>query len=105
MAVLSERSSNGTRASVAELCVVLCADSSAMRRRIVYALTEHDLQVSLTEVDDPQQLCEVEGIDADSIVVFACLPFSSVVYTDSASGTGRAPLLSAGRAAMTSPGS
>jgi DNA-binding NarL/FixJ family response regulator len=71
MTVLSERS-NGSRASVAELCVVLCADSSAMRRRIVYALTEHDLQISLTEVDDPQQLCEVEGIDDDSIVVFAC---------------------------------
>lgn len=72
MAVLSERSSNGTRASVAKLCVALCADSSAMRRRIVYALTEHDLRVSLTELDDPQQLCEVEGLDADSIVVFAC---------------------------------
>jgi DNA-binding NarL/FixJ family response regulator len=72
MAVLSERSSNGTRTSVAELCVVLCADSSAMRRRIAYALTEHDLQVSLTEIDDPRQLGEVEGINADSIVVFAC---------------------------------
>lgn len=72
MAVLSERSSNGTRASVAELCVVLCADSSAMRRRIAYALTEHDLRVSLTEIDDPQQLCEVTGINTDSIVVFAC---------------------------------
>jgi len=71
MAVLSERSSS-PRASVAELCVVLCADSAAMRRRIVYALTEHDLQVSLTEVDDPQQLCEVDGVDEDSIVVFAC---------------------------------
>jgi DNA-binding NarL/FixJ family response regulator len=73
MAVLSERS-NGTpaSASVAELCVVLCADSAAMRRRIVYALTEHDLQVSLTEMDDPQQLTETDGIDEDSIVVFAC---------------------------------
>jgi DNA-binding NarL/FixJ family response regulator len=72
MAVLSERSSNGTRASVAALCVVLCADSSAMRRRIAYSLTEHDLQVSLTEIDDPQQLCEAEEINADAIVVFAC---------------------------------
>jgi DNA-binding NarL/FixJ family response regulator len=74
MAVLSERS-NGARSadsSAPELSVVLCADSAAMRRRIVYAMTEHDLQVSLTEVDDPQQLAEVEDIDADSIVVFAC---------------------------------
>lgn len=71
MAVLSEPS-NETRTRVAELCVILCADSSAMRRRIVYALTEHDLQVSLTEMDDPQQLCELDCIDEDSIVVFAC---------------------------------
>ncbi len=74
MAVLSEQS-NGARSaspSAAELSVVLCADSAAMRRRIVYAMTEHDLQVSLTEVDDPQQLAELEDIDASSIVVFAC---------------------------------
>lgn len=72
MAVLSERSSSGTRTDATELRVVLCADSSAMRRRIGYALAEHDLQVSLSEVDDPQLLCEAKGIDADSIVVFAC---------------------------------
>lgn len=74
MAVLSERSNDArdARPSAAELNVVLCADSAAMRRRIVYAMTEHDLQVSLTEIDDPQQLAEVEDIDADSIVVFAC---------------------------------
>jgi DNA-binding NarL/FixJ family response regulator len=71
MAVLSERS-NGTRTSAAELCVVLCADSAAMRRRIVYAMSEHDLQVSLTEVDDPRRLVEVSDVNADSIVVFAC---------------------------------
>jgi DNA-binding NarL/FixJ family response regulator len=70
MAVLSEPS-NSARSRDAELCVVLCADSSAMRRRIVYALTEHDLQVSLTEMDDPQRLCELD-LDQDSIVVFAC---------------------------------
>ena len=74
MAVLSERSNGArsARADTAELCVVLCADSAAMRRRIVYAMTEHELRVSLTEVDDPQQLAEVEDIDTDSIVVFAC---------------------------------
>jgi DNA-binding NarL/FixJ family response regulator len=74
MAVLSERSNGArsARADVAELCVVLCADSAAMRRRIVYAMTEHELRVSLTEVDDPLQLAEVEDVDADSIVVFAC---------------------------------
>jgi DNA-binding NarL/FixJ family response regulator len=74
MAVLSERSSGArnARPSAAELSVVLCADSAAMRRRIVYAMTEHDLQASLTEIDDPEQLAEVEDIDADSIVVFAC---------------------------------
>lgn len=71
MAVLSEPS-NDTRPRMAELCVVLCADSSAMRRRIVYALTEHDLQVSLTEMDDPQRLCELDCMDEDAIVVFAC---------------------------------
>ncbi|MDX6609091.1 MAG: hypothetical protein QOF85_1016 [Solirubrobacterales bacterium] len=71
MAVLSEPS-NDARASNEELCVILCADSSAMRRRIVYALTEHDLQVSLTEMDDPQRLCELDHLDEDSIVVFAC---------------------------------
>jgi len=74
MAVLSERSNGASsaRTDTAEFCVVLCADSAAMRRRIVYAMTEHELQVSLTEIDDPQELAEVEGIDADSIVVFAC---------------------------------
>lgn len=71
MAVLSEPT-NDARTRAAELCVVLCADSSAMRRRIVYALTEHDLQVSLTEVDDPQLLCELDCLDEDAIVVFAC---------------------------------
>jgi DNA-binding NarL/FixJ family response regulator len=71
MAVLSEPS-NSAPAGDAELCVILCADSSAMRRRIVYALTEHDLQVSLTEMDDPQRLCELDDVDEDSIVVFAC---------------------------------
>jgi DNA-binding NarL/FixJ family response regulator len=71
MAVLSEPS-NSAPAADAELCVILCADSSAMRRRIVYALTEHDLQVSLTEMDDPQRLCELDDVDEDSIVVFAC---------------------------------
>jgi DNA-binding NarL/FixJ family response regulator len=71
MAVLSEPS-NSARSRDAELCVVLCADSSAMRRRIVYALTEHELQVSLTETDDPQRLCELDDLDHDSIVVFAC---------------------------------
>src|ERR1700709_1856709 len=74
MAVLKERS-NGARngrAGVAKPSVILCADSAAMRRRIVYAMTEHDLQLSLIEVDDPQQLTELEDIDADSIVVFAC---------------------------------
>ncbi len=71
MAVLSEQS-NSSRTSDAELCVILCADSSAMRRRIVYALTEHDLQVSLTEADDPQQLCELDCVDEEAIVVFAC---------------------------------
>src|SRR3954452_9182123 len=73
MAVLKERS-NGARngASLTELCVVLCADSAAMRRRIVYAMTEHDLQASLTEVDDPQQLAELEDCAADPIVISAC---------------------------------
>ena len=70
MAVLSE-SSRSSRTAEAELCVILCADSSAMRRRIVYALSEHDLQLSLTEMDDPRRLCELE-IDEDSIVVLAC---------------------------------
>ena len=32
-----------------------------MRRRIAYAMTEHELQVSLTEMDDPQQLAEARG--------------------------------------------
>src|ERR1044072_8715183 len=71
MAVLSEPS-NGTRTRVAELCVVICADSPTMRQRIVYALTAHDLQASLTEMDDPQLLCELEDLDEGSIVVFAC---------------------------------
>jgi len=71
MAVLSEPT-NGARAQAAELCVILCADSAAMRRRIAYALSEHDLQVVLMEVDDPELVCEVEQIDDDSIVVFAC---------------------------------
>jgi DNA-binding NarL/FixJ family response regulator len=70
MAVLS-KPSNGARTSATELCVFLCADSSAMRRRIVYALAEHDLHASLTELDDPEQLGELE-IDDDAIVVFAC---------------------------------
>src|SRR6478609_6121505 len=70
MAVLSERSNGArsARADTAELNVVLCADSAAMRRRIVYAMTEHDLQVSLTEIDDPQQLAEVEDAGADGVV-------------------------------------
>jgi DNA-binding NarL/FixJ family response regulator len=52
--------------------VILCADSSAMRRRIVYALTEHDLQVSLTEMDDLERLGELEEVEEDSILVVAC---------------------------------
>ena len=71
MAVLSEPS-NGVRTRAPDLCVVLCADSSAMRRRIVYALTAPDLQVSLTELDDPERLGELQDLDEDSIVVFAC---------------------------------
>jgi DNA-binding NarL/FixJ family response regulator len=71
MAVLSKAPSN-SRTPGAELNVILCADSSAMRRRIVYALAEHELQVSLTEMDDPELLAELDQVDADSIVVFAC---------------------------------
>jgi len=70
MAVLSE-SSNGAQASGAELCVILCADSSAMRRRIAYALAEHDLDASLSELDDPEMLGKLE-LDEDAIVVLAC---------------------------------
>jgi DNA-binding NarL/FixJ family response regulator len=75
MTVLSERSTgnpSARAADTAELSVVLCADSAAMRRRIVYAMTEHEVRVSLTEIDDPRALAEVEDIDTDSIVVFAC---------------------------------
>src|ERR1044072_6053659 len=71
MAVLSEPS-NGTRTRVAELCVVICADSPTMRQRIVYALTAHDLHASLTEMDETQLHCELEDLDDVSIVVFAC---------------------------------
>lgn len=71
MAVLSE-TSNSARTPSTELCVILCADSSAMRRRIVYALTEHDLRISLTEMDDLERLVELEDVDEDSILVVAC---------------------------------
>ncbi len=70
MAVLSEPS-NGAQASGTELCVILCADSSAMRRRIAYALAEHDLDASLSELDDPEMLGKLE-LDEDAIVVLAC---------------------------------
>lgn len=43
-----------------------------MRRRIAYALAEHDLQVSLIEVDDPRGLAELDEVGEDAIVVFAC---------------------------------
>lgn len=79
MAVLSKPtdvSSNGSlkgsaRAKQKGLCVVLCADSSAMRRRIAYALAEHELHASLTELDDPHEVGDLD-IAADAIVVFAC---------------------------------
>lgn len=70
MAVLS-KPSNAARTTATELCVILCADSSAMRRRIVYALAEHELRASLTELDDPERLGEID-VDDDAIVVFAC---------------------------------
>jgi DNA-binding NarL/FixJ family response regulator len=94
MAVLSELS-NGARAASAELCVILCADSSAMRRRIVYALAEHDLHASLTELDDPQQLDELE-IGDDEIVVLACnvdLPREMAVLRRLRRGLREAPIV------------
>lgn len=79
MAVLSKPTSGVPATGVPDrarpkekgLCVVLCADSSAMRRRIAYALSEHDLHASLTELDDPHLIGELE-VSADAIVVFAC---------------------------------
>lgn len=79
MAVLSKptgvaspgSSKAGGQAKEKELAVVLCADSSAMRRRITYALAEHELNASLVELDDPHRVGELD-IAAEAIFVFAC---------------------------------
>lgn len=70
MAVLSEPS-NDARERGADLCVIVCADSAAMRRRIAYALSEHELGAELSELDDPELLSKLE-LDEETIVVLAC---------------------------------
>jgi alkylhydroperoxidase/carboxymuconolactone decarboxylase family protein YurZ len=70
MAVLS-KPSNGARSPSADLDVIVCADSAAMRRRISYALSEHELAADLSELDDPELLSKLE-LDEETIVVLAC---------------------------------
>ncbi|HWA53864.1 MAG TPA: response regulator transcription factor [Solirubrobacterales bacterium] len=70
MAVLSEPS-NGARPRDAELTIIVCADSAAMRRRISYALSEHELTSSLSELDDPELLLKLE-LEQETIVVLVC---------------------------------
>lgn len=70
MAVLSEPS-NGAPPRSANLCVIVCADSAAMRRRISYALSEHELAADLSELDDPELLGKLD-LEEDTIVVLAC---------------------------------
>lgn len=70
MAVLSE-TSNGAQPSGVDLAVIVCADSTAMRRRISYALSEHELNADLSELDDPELLAKL-SLDEESIVVLAC---------------------------------
>jgi DNA-binding NarL/FixJ family response regulator len=75
MAVLSKPTNgvpaDGPPGRKTGLSVILCADSSAMRRRMAYALAEHELQASLTELDDPSRLGELD-VDDEAIIVFAC---------------------------------
>jgi DNA-binding NarL/FixJ family response regulator len=70
MAVLSEPSS-GAQPRGADIVVIVCADSAAMRRRISYALSEHELNAGLSELDDPELVGKLDP-DAESIVVLAC---------------------------------
>jgi DNA-binding NarL/FixJ family response regulator len=70
MAVLSEPS-NGAQSGGVDLAVIVCADSAAMRRRISYALSEHELNAGLSELDDPELLGKLD-LDEKSIVVLAC---------------------------------
>jgi DNA-binding NarL/FixJ family response regulator len=70
MAVLSEPS-NDAQPQAGDIAVVVCADSAATRRRISYALSEHELNAGLSELDDPELLGKLD-LDEESIVVLAC---------------------------------
>jgi DNA-binding NarL/FixJ family response regulator len=70
MAVLSEPS-NDAQPQTGDIAVVVCADSAATRRRISYALSEHELNAGLSELDDPELLGKLD-LDEESIVVLAC---------------------------------
>jgi DNA-binding NarL/FixJ family response regulator len=71
MAVLSEPA-DGTLVRESGLCVYLSADPPAMRSRIAIALGERDLQTSLVELENAQQLFGLEDLDANAIVVLLC---------------------------------
>jgi DNA-binding NarL/FixJ family response regulator len=71
MAVLSEPA-DGTLVRESGLRVYLSADPPAMRSRIAIALGERDLQTSLIELENAEQLFELEDLDANAIVVLLC---------------------------------